>query len=158
MATGGIQKTRNAIEENLLGMVQRGRSISSFLNRNIFNQYKKAQQMRWQTQNASETGQWQALNPEYAKRKRKKYAAYPGGGTQVMIATSHLAEGAQGANPGYFYKLVTDTSFVIGINTGAIPYAVYPGELRPYMEFADATIEDWESQIMDYVAKNKVVE
>lgn len=146
---------QDKITQDLKAMVSRANAVSSFLNRNIFQMYQKAQIERFQTENASETGQWQSLNSKYLKRKKKKYASFPGGGNAVMIATGKLKDAATGrAN---FTKLVTNTSFTISIDLGSIPYAVYPGKMRPYMEFSDATENSWSQAITDFITKNKQV-
>lgn len=150
----GFYQTESGIEQRLKGMLDRSNSISSYLNRNLFRQYQKAQIDRWKTENASEGDTWEPIDPTYAKYKRKKFASYPGGGNVTMVATGKLASAAQAENPAYYYKIVTNSKFVIGINTGALPYAQYPGEHRPYMSFSDDHIADMRKGISDYISKN----
>jgi hypothetical protein len=72
-----------------------------------------------------------------------------------MIATGALAQGAEGRNSSYFYKVIDDRSFVIGINLGSLPYAKYPGRDRPFMAFADQTLKEWHKGIRDYICKGR---
>lgn len=150
----GIKQVENGITKALDAMISRTKTVSSYLNRNLFRQYQKAQIERWQTEGASQGQSWQPLLPSYQKYKRKKFAAYPGGGNTLMVATGRLSSGAMGRDSAYFYKLVTDEKFEIGINISALPYAPYPGVMRPYMKFTEDTLDEWRKGIMDYVARN----
>lgn len=141
------------ITKSLRAMATRANSVSSYLNRNLFRQYQKAQIQRWETQGASEMGKWEELSSIYAKRKKKKYAGFPGGGQVIMQATGRLASGATGRDSAYFYKLVTNVSFTIGINLGALPYAIYPGKMRPFMEFSQTTEDEWSQGITEFITR-----
>lgn len=149
-----IVKTSSGIEDNLNGMLTRSKAMSSYLNRVLFRKYQKAQLERWQTEGASEDLQWQPLNKDYERWKKKKFAAYPGSGNAMMIATDRLRSGATGEDSAYYYKMVTDDKFVVGINLGALPYAPYPGVLRSYMKFKEETLDGWRRGLSAYIQKN----
>lgn len=155
MANTGWKQTQNAIEKNLEGLLSRTHSVSSYLNRILFRQYQKAQIERWQTENASQGSQWAPISEMYARRKRKKFASAPGGGNVIMTATGRLMSGAQATDSAYFFKKVTDKSFTIGINVGTLAYAVYPGVMRPYMEFNEETEKQWREKLLAFVVQNK---
>lgn len=150
----GIKKTDDGVSKYLNGLIDRSKTLSSYLNRNLFRQYQKAQLLRFQTEGASENLAWAPLQQAYQQYKRKKFASSPGGGNATMIATGRLMQGATGQDSNYFYKLVTDEKFEIGMNTSALPYSPYPGVMRPYMRFSEDTLTQWRQGIRDYITKN----
>lgn len=143
-----IEQTSNKILFRLQGMVQRGRSVSAYLNRSFYQQFLNAQQQRFQTQNASQQGEWKALDPLYLKRRIRKW---PASGDAILVRTQALAKGSQGLDSSYFYKTVSDDQFIFGINRGAIPYSQYPGAIRPFMSFTQATLDSWHAGISNYI-------
>lgn len=151
MSIASFQKTKDGVQRNLQAMVQRGKSVSSFLQRVIFPFYQQAQINRWQSEGSSEGLAWEPLNPVYAKRKAKIFAAYPGAGRALMVATGKLAKGVQAQDSSLYYKLISDESMTISVNLGAIPYAPYPGVMRPYMTFSDDTTQSWKDMITKYL-------
>lgn len=157
MASASFETTKNGVQMGLEGIIRRGKSVSAYLNRVLFPLYQQAQINRWQSQNSSQTGQWAELKPSYVKIKAKKFASYPGAGQAIMVATGKLAAGAQARDTALYYKLITDQSFTISVNRGAIPYAQYPGVMRPYMSFNEDTILTWKAGIRDYICKGKGV-
>lgn len=128
--------------------------MSSYLNRYLYPKYQQVQIDRWKTENQSQTGQWKALTSKYKKQKAKKFAAYPGAGQALMIATGRLASAAQGRNNGL--KIVTDRSITVGVDGGALSYAKYPGAVRPYMEFSENQITEWVDGIARFVMTGEV--
>lgn len=155
MSSASLNKTTDGINAALMASLKRIKLASAYADTVIWPQYQKAQIERWQTENSSQGDTWRALTPEYKKRKKKKFATYPGAGNATMVATGRLAEGAQGRNPSYFMKLITDQTFTIAINTGSLPYAVYPGAVRPYMEFSEETVREWTDGLAKYLMKGK---
>lgn len=149
----GIEEVENKIRKRLDEMVARGRSVSAYLNTVVLDEFKEAQNIRWQTEGASEGMKWPSLNPLYARRKKKRFSAFPGGGNAMMVATARLSSGAMGKDSSYYYKAVTDKSFVFGINLGELPYAKYPGQRRPFMAFSEATLKKWHRGITQYIAR-----
>lgn len=149
-------KVADNIKKSLQEMVERSNDLSSYLNRNLFRQYQKAQIERWETENSSQGGQWDRLNPTYEMRKKTKFASFPGSGNVMMVATGHLKDGATGRDPAYFLKLVSNKQFTISINTGSLPYAVYPGVQRPFMEFSDDTERRWMDGITQFLGRGEV--
>jgi len=156
MASGGLSELQDGIGQRLAGLVSRGRSASAYFNRTLLQEFKDKQNERWQTENASQTGKWAPLSPLYARQKKKRFAGFPGGGNALMVATGRLAQGAQGINSGYYYKTVTDRSFIFGVNLGALPYAKYPGVRRPFMSFSEDTISAWRRGVGDYIMKGQL--
>jgi len=155
MASGGIAEIEMGVSKKLEDMVSRGRSVSAYLNRVLVKKFTKAQMNRWETEGSSEGMGWHPLTPAYAAWKKRKFADAPGNGTKLMIASGKLSSGAQLRDASYFTKLVTDSEFVISMNLGAIPYAGYAGDDRPYMEFSDETLSEWKRGIRDYICKNQ---
>lgn len=152
MAYAGISTLEDGIQQRLRGMLSRTDTIQSYLNRNLLRQFQQAQMKRWMTENDSEGGKWKPLTPKYAKYKRRKFSSAPGGGNALMVATGRLASGAQARDSSYFYKIVTNSSFTLGINLSALPYAAYPGRTRPYMQFSKETLRQFKQGILDYLA------
>lgn len=151
----GLEQVKSGVEDRLKGMITRGKSVSAYMNRVLLKEYKDAQNERWQTQGASQEKQWAPLSPLYVRQKKKRFASFPGGGNKMMVATSRLSAGALGLDSQYYYKIVTDNSFIFGINLGALPYAKYPGVRRPFMSFSDNTLKKWMDGIANYVGKGK---
>lgn len=148
-------QVKNGIELNLQGMIKRGKSLSSYANRVLVKQFKQAQEERWQTENSSQGAPWEPLEPNYKKQKLKKFAAYPGGGSHTMIATNRLTEAAQLKNTSNYLKSVTDQNVTIAINTSSLPYAIYPGVMRPYMSFSQDTLRSWVKGLANYMMTGK---
>lgn len=143
----GLRMTEDGISIFLEGVKNRNSTMSSYLNRYLYPKYIAAQTERWITENASEGVQWMPITPKYAERKKTKFAAYPGAGQALMVATSKLAYAAQGQKGAL--KIITDSSMTVGIDTSVVEYAAYPGVERPYMEFSPGTLQD----MCDSVAK-----
>ena len=150
-----ITPKEDGITKALNGMMNRVSTIEGYLDRNLWRQYQKAQIERFQSQSASEGNRWSELKPEYAKRKKRIYASYEGGGNVVMIATGKLAKGAEGEDSSYFYREVSSRGMKVYMNTGSVPYAAYAAEARPYMSFSQATLEEMRRGIRDFIKKGK---
>ncbi len=146
-----LEVTHDGISEKLKTMLTRANGVSTFLQRVILPEYYKAQEERWETENASEGETWTAIKPGYAAYKKRKFASFPGGGEKLLIATGKLAFAATGRTPSDGYKLITNDSFVVGINDEAIPYGKYVAETRPIMKFSDDTVNSWKDQIARYI-------
>lgn len=148
----------DGITKALEGMISRANLSRGYLDRVVYKQYQNAQRKRWETENTSETGQWASYIPDkdgvlkYPTYKLKKFASSPGGGSKMMIASGKLFAAAVGPGEGHL-KEVGERSLVVGIDTGSVPYAEYPAEKRPIMEFSPATITEWLEGMRDYVMK-----
>lgn len=158
MVTLTMQK--DALTEYYLGLLTRQRSLKAFFDRNIYRMYQKAQLKRWQTENESEIspahGKWDALNPDYAKRKLKKYAAYDGHGQQLMVATGKLWKATTGYDSQGMRKTVTDRGIWLAVDIGYVGGARYAAERRTVMQFGDATIKAMKRALARYMAKNEM--
>lgn len=152
--TARMETTKDGIRESLAGMLNRTNAMSAFLQRVIYPEYIRAQERRWETENASEGATWIPLQSAYATYKKTKYASFPGSGEKTMIATGKLSFAATGRSRDG-YKLITNTSFVVGISDEAIPYGKYAAEHRPIMKFSDDTVNYWKSQIAGFVVRGK---
>lgn len=149
----GLQKVKDGVGAELTAIVRRGRNLSAYLDRVVWPSYQQAQIERWQSENASQGAKWVPLNTNYAKTKKKRFAAYPGGGNALMVATSRLSQGAQGRDTAYFGRVVTDKSIQVAINISALPYAVYPGKTRPFMSFSDEQVKEWTDGAAQYMMR-----
>ena len=119
------------IQIKLNALIDRGKSMQSFLDRNIYRIYQNAQRTRWMTENASEGGasdKWAKLNDLYAERKKKVYASYEGGGEKMLIAPGALFKAVIGPGNGQL-KVVTNTSMIISTN---IEYAKHVDYARSF--------------------------
>lgn len=153
MAKASFYQKGNGIEQALNQMVSRANTVESYLDRVIWPKFQKAQLERWPSENASQGDQWRPLTPEYAKRKRKKFAAYPGAGAALMIATGKLMKAATGQE-GY-NKIVTNQGMTVAIDLGFVPYAGYASKIRPTMTFSRETIAEWRRGLAAYVGNGK---
>jgi hypothetical protein len=155
VATGGMRKVKDGISNDLAGIISRGRSLGTYLDRVVWPQFQQAQINRWETQGASEGFSWPELNPTYAKRKKKKFAAFPGAGNAMMVATGRLSSGAQGRDTAYFGRTVTESKMTVMVSSSALPYAIYPGKARPFMVFSDDTMSAWTGAAAAYMMGGK---
>lgn len=138
MAGAKIETLMNGIQDQLEKMLDRSRSMQSYLNRVVYSQYQNAQRKRWITEGASEGSQWQSLNPKYAEIKKVRFAAFPGAGNKMLIATGRLQKSVIG--PGEDHrKIATDRDLTVSWTT---PYAVYVSEVRPFETLGDKTMSD----------------
>lgn len=142
----------NGIGNSLDGMIKRQNALRSYLNSNVYRQYQNAQRKRWMTQNNSEGDQWKPLNPDYAKRKLKKFADYDGAGTKQLVGTGRLVQSVVGPSTDH-RKLVTNRSIEIAT---VVPYGKYVSDIRPFMTFGDETIEKIVLGIMKFLVKNRL--
>ncbi len=145
----GVKMTSimKGIEDQLKSMVDRANAPQAYLNRVVYRQYQNAQRKRWITENESETGRWKDLSPAYAARKAIAFAAYPGKGTKILIATDRLRKAVVG--PGEEHrKITTPKSIEIGWTT---PYAVYVDAERQFSEFGEKTLEEMYSGLGNFV-------
>jgi hypothetical protein len=134
-------------------MLDRGKSMQSFLNRNVYRIYQNAQRSRWITENASEggeTGRWEKLNPTYAERKKKIYAAYEGAGEKMLIATGRLFKAVVGPSNGQI-KVVTNTSMTISTS---VEYAKYVNEARSFSTWGPSFKAKVKKAIGDFILYN----
>lgn len=104
------------------------------------------------TENASEGGAWQALNPKYVARKLKKFVDYPGGGRKMLIATNRLVNSVTGDQKTEHYKLVTNTTLEVGT---LVPYAKYVNDKRNFTDLSDKTIEDLATKLRGYILRGE---
>lgn len=155
--SASLTKLESGVEKRLQDLTERSKSMRSFLNGTIYALYQQVQLNRWQTEGASETGQWASLSEGYAQRKKIMYGggpkhkwiggqgenrpwevsgtwpSYPGAGTKVMIATGRLASSVIGPNPiwkggeRFHRKLVTDTSITIQVDSSQSKEGKDPG-------------------------------
>jgi hypothetical protein len=140
-----LTKVLSGIEDQLKAMLDRKGRMQAYLNRNVYKQYQNARRTQWATQGASEGDRWENNPPKYADYKTRKFAAYPGGGRKVLIATGRLMQSVIG--PGEDHRKVATNEY-IAINW-TTPYAVAVGEARPYADLGRETMDE----IYDGLAK-----
>lgn len=132
-----ITSVSKTIEKRLDQMIKQASQTRAFLERVVYREYIKAQRKRWMTEGATDgwgpLQKWTALNTKYAAWKRRRYAAAPGGGRKMLIATQRLFLAVVGEGDGH-KKLISDRSIVIGVD---IPYAKYVNSSRPFFIFSD---------------------
>lgn len=133
-----LRKVQSTVDKKLSGMIKKFKSGQAFLQMQIYPRYLEHQQFRWQTEN---WGAWKDLNSDYAEKKKRVYASYPGGGIRMMIATGRTINAVLGRNK-FHRKIVTEKSLIVGIGgtepDGDLEYAKYAGAMRPFMDFENA--------------------
>lgn len=130
-------------------LLDRTNSMQAFFNRNIFRMYQKAQARRWITENESEKNKWEPLSSAYAKSKRTRWAAAPGAGTKLMIASGKLVKAATGQEG--FVKIATNTGLSVSLQSDFIGGAKYATIKRPVMNFSRKTINEMRDAIRAYM-------
>lgn len=140
--------SKTGIQDYLNGMLDRTRLVTGWLNRVAYPMIIKDQRLRWQTEGSSEGASWEPLNPRYARVKLKRFAAYPGAGRKMLVATSRLVSGMTGDNTSDHYKLVQDTRIYVGTT---IAYAKFVDEKRDITQLSDSSVDEIVSGLADYL-------
>lgn len=160
----GLGSVKKEVSLRLAGLLDRSKSIRSFLNRNVVEQYRNVQKRRWMTENQSEGKRWKPLEPGYAEAKQKRYAKYDHGGTQMLYASGQLFKSVIGPGHG-FRKIVTERQLIITVavepESGKprkkfTPYAEYVDEDRSFTTYSRSTIREFNRMIYDYIVHNKL--
>ena len=134
-------------------MLDRGRAMQSFLDRNIYRIYQNAQRDRWMTENSSQSGngqKWEPLDSAYATRKRRIYASYEGGGTKMLVATGKLYKAVVGPGQGQ-RKIVTNSKLYISTT---VPYAGHVDDARSFTSWSPAFRHKVMKAITDFIKFN----
>lgn len=152
MAKASLKALSNGIEDHLNAMLKRDKAMQSYLARNVYRQYQKAQIERWKTQNESQTGMWlPPQNAAYIARKKRLYGAARG--SKTLYASGRLFGSVAGRGElGTNEHRVMVTPKRLSIST-ATPYAKYAAEDRPFMEFNRETEREWAEGIRDFLVK-----
>lgn len=145
-----LKTVSNGINKMLQGMRQREKALMGYFNRNVLEQYRNLQRNRWMTENVSESGiEWHKLSDDYAARKRKQFAAYPGQGTKKLVATNRLFKSVIG--PGKdFRKVVTARGLYIATVT---PYAKYVDEDRSFTTWSKKSEQELKLSVARFIFK-----
>lgn len=158
----GIKSTKNDFQAKLDGMLSRSKMTQGAFAR-IYTMYQKFQTERFMSEGASEGSSWEALKPDYEKRKLKEFRSYPGAGTKMLIATSTLAGAVIG--PGSPFKgidrhraqFLTDRMIIrveeTGVNEKGRPFT-YPhhvNEKRDFMTFSDKSLKLMKDELSKYI-------
>jgi hypothetical protein len=145
-----LSTVSDGITKMLKGMRQRERALQSFLNKNVLEQYRNIQRKRWMSENLSESGiKWTRLNAAYARRKRKQYAAYEGGGTKMLIATGKLYKSVIGPGDG-FRKITTPRTLYLATT---VDYARFVDEARSFTEYSPESVREIRLSVAKFVFK-----
>lgn len=151
---------RNDLEKKMKEMTEKSGKAAAA---RAYPLYQKLQTVRFQTENASETGKWPSLTKKYSEYKRKAFKAYPGSGNKLLIATSTLAGAVIG--PGSPFKgkenhiaVFKNYSMQIMVKEGGnnaagkpFDYASQVAEKRPFMEFSSKSIELMKEEIAKFI-------
>lgn len=141
-------------------MLDRTNLVTGWLNRVGYPMLLKAQQMRWQTEGASEGVNWAPLTSRnYKTYKLKRFADYPGGGRKTLIATGRLAYSmtlssnleSNKSKDGDHYKLVQGNKLEMGT---FVPYAKYQQQAdRDMVTIGPDTEQALVDNLRDYIVK-----
>lgn len=134
--------------KKLQQMINRSGLARGWLNRVAYPMIIESTRMRWASEGASEGRSWPALNPAYAMAKLKRFAAYPGGGSKMLIATGRLVESMTGEDTRDHFKLVEDKRLTVGTTVG---YAKYVDEMRPITVLGSQTTTNLKSSLKAYL-------
>lgn len=149
------KQLENNIEKDLLQMVRRSHNFRALFNRVIYPMFQKAQMARWSTENQSEGGRWEPLNPKYKELKLEKYKESPPyNGTKMLIATNRLIDSVIGPSADH-RKIVEPKRLIIAT---AVPYAKYVNAKRNFTDFGRITENRILNVVRLYIMKNKVTE
>lgn len=153
-------------------MLARSKDLSGFLNRVAYPMLIEMQRNRWVTEN---DGAWRKLNATYQRYKLKRFAAFPGAGTKMMVATSQLYQAVTGDDTKFHRKLVQDNTLTIavqeessgskgrsrgkkkrhegfsGAEVPAFTYAKYANEQRKFTDIKDTTLDEIKVQLKAYL-------
>lgn len=141
--TDVIKRLKKAIENV-------GRDFDAVLSRDVLTLYKNAQAQRFKTSNASETGRWKELNPNYKAWKRKAARRFPGGGQVMGIFTSRLYKAATMQNLEDTSAITRGRSLFINIT---VPYAGYFDQVRTISQFGPKTRQSFKDRVAKYISK-----
>lgn len=148
----GLRISVDGAGNKLRAMLDRSGLIRGWLNRVAYPLIIEAQRIRWASENASEGSSWPQLNPSYATAKLKRFAAFPGGGRKMLIATGRLVESVTGDNTKDHYKLVEERRLTVGTMVG---YAKYVDEDRNFTTFGKATKDNLTKRLNQYIQEGK---
>lgn len=148
MATG-VTITKNGIAKLHKQLLDKSKMPLAIAAREIVPTYINAQVKRWESENTTETGQWDRLDKSYEAYKKVKYAAYPEQGGRMLVATGDMLKAVtlQGGVVNHGAYLPEPGTFHVQIIS---PYASYVNELRDFSTFGHDTIE----KIKKIVAKD----
>lgn len=150
-----ITVLEDGLRKNLKDKEARLRSVSAYLNTAVVRQYVNAQVNRWKTLGGSEGSNWHALNPDYARRKKRIYAGYMGGGSQMMVATGKLYttvttpsdDGAAG-----FRKVVLPRGIIISVSaSGDNEYFKHADESRSFTSWGRQTMGEMRKGLRQFI-------
>ena len=147
--SANLSTVKDGINQYLRGVRQRRSALQGYLNRNVLEQYRNAQRKRWMTENASEGTVWTRLNPGYASRKKKQFAAYEGRGTKMLIATNKLFKSVIGPGNG-FRKVTTPKTLTLSTS---VEYAKHVDEARSFTGFGAKTMSEIYGGIAKFIFK-----
>jgi hypothetical protein len=140
------------VELMISQMRDRANLAAGYLNRVVYPQILQLQLNRWRTEGASETGQWAPINPKYAQYKIRKFAAYPGGGRHLLIATGRLVDSMTKPSSRDHFKLVTNSRLEVGTK---VDYASFVDEKRAIASLSKSTRDEFVRGFVRYVATGR---
>lgn len=148
-----LVKTSDTISNKLNKMVKDTKDQRAFIQLQLYPRYLEYQRLRWMSEN---WGNWKALNPKYAERKKKLYADRKGQGMRMLIATGRLIDAVLGEN-NLHRKLITKNSLIVGVGDtgsgGKLEYAPRVNLLRPFMDFSSARDKKFKKDVKELYRK-----
>lgn len=169
----GMTRVKDDFETTMKQMLDKSRAPQAGFAR-IYAVYQRLQTERFKSENASQGARWQSLNPEYAEYKKKRYGGgakrsggswktFPGNGNKMMVATGTLAGAVIG--PGAPFQgtdkhraMFTTNSMSVEVVEGGpnadgkpFEYASKANEVRPVMEFSEASLEEMKEELAKFV-------
>lgn len=139
---------RSQVTDRLFGKIRALGNIQGFANRVLYQEYRRLQIERWETENVSQGERWKKLNPGYRKSKLLVYKDFPYGGRRVGVATGRLIKSSVGPSPEH-RKLPTSRGFRVFT---AVPYAGEFDEKRTITTFSKETRESIAAKIREYLS------
>lgn len=151
--TTGMGRDNSKFDRWCQDMLSRERQADAALNSVVYPMLFKgddsAQAQRWMSEGASEGEPWRPLTAAYAKRKLKKHAKDPGGGTKLLVATSRLLDANTGRpdQGGDLNKIVMNG--VLHVRIG-VPYAKFVNKQREIRHFSSGTYQNVKRAVRQY--------
>ena len=129
-------------------------ALQTWMVRNGYPMYQKAQKQRWITSNASEGATWKAVTPKYQKWKDKMLASKPDeypGGKRLMVLTGKLSASVMGSDLKYHRVIFTQRGFTVATT---LPYAKYANEARPFIGLGNVSRDKITESLRTFVMKH----
>lgn len=125
-------------------------SLNALLKMVILPQYIKAQMLRWQTKNVHKWftgGEWKKLNPAYEKYKKRRFMAFPGKGTKMLVAEGRLLSATLLQNRNYSRSDIREGKLFVSTT---LDYAEHVDKVRTITAFSQDFQDDLRDRVKRY--------